>query len=50
MSKVKITVIKRFSPEDVFGSKEKIPSDKLTTACTKVKEGQEFVVENLEKQ
>ena len=49
MVKLKITVIKNFSPEDVFGSKEKVPSDKITTACTTVKEGQEFVVEKLEK-
>ncbi len=49
MVKVKITVIKNFSPEDVFGEKEKIPSDQITTPCTTVKEGQEFVVEKIDK-
>lgn len=49
MVKVKITVIKTFSPEDVFGEKEKIPSDEITTPCPRVIEGQEFLVENLDK-
>ena len=44
--KIKITVIKNFTPEDVFGHEMKwASSGEVITACTTLKEGQEFVVE-----
>jgi len=33
MSKIKITVIKRFSPEDVFGHEYKTPDGKVIEKC-----------------
>ncbi|MFX1378670.1 MAG: TIGR04076 family protein [Promethearchaeota archaeon] len=44
MTKIKITVIKRFSPEDVFGHQYKTPSGRIVEKCP-LKEGQEWIVE-----
>ncbi|MHA2357179.1 MAG: TIGR04076 family protein [Candidatus Heimdallarchaeaceae archaeon] len=49
MSKVKITVLKNLSPEEVFGHELKSPSGDIIKACTSFKEGEEFMVENLKK-
>lgn len=50
MAKIKITVIKRFNPEDVFGKEGySTPNGKKVTACTAFEDGQEFIVENLKK-
>jgi uncharacterized repeat protein (TIGR04076 family) len=50
MTKVKIEVIKRFSPEDVFGldHNQRNLSGNLITKCHKLKEGEHFLVENIE--
>ncbi|HUT82693.1 MAG TPA: TIGR04076 family protein [Candidatus Bathyarchaeia archaeon] len=49
MTKVKITVMKLFGPEDVFGSNHDIRnlSGKLMTKCDLFKEGDEFIVETV---
>ena len=47
MAKIKISVIKTFSPEDVFGGKVTRPNESSAlTPCTKVREGQEFIVDD----
>ena len=49
MSKVKITIIKKFSPIDVFGHEVYSTSGTKITTCGTFEEGQEFVVEHIEK-
>jgi uncharacterized repeat protein (TIGR04076 family) len=50
MTKVKIEVIKRFSPEDVFGvnHNQRTLSGKPITVCNKLREGDEFIVDDIE--
>lgn len=50
LTKVKIEVVKRFGPEDVFGPDHGIHtlSGNPITKCTKLKEGDTFIVENIE--
>ena len=46
LSNVKITVLRRFHPSEVF---DKSPvTSHAREACTLLKDGQEFIVENLE--
>ena len=45
MPKIKITVIKRFSPEDVFGHEYKTPTGKVVEKCH-FEDGQKRVSEN----
>ena len=48
MAKIKITVLKRFKPEDVFGDVGySTPNGKKVTACTAFKDGQEFITRNV---
>ena len=49
MSKVKITVIKKFSPIDVFGHEIYSTSGTQITQCKAFDEGQEFIVNHIEK-
>ncbi len=49
MVKIKISVIRRFSPEEVFGQEMKTPTGKVITVCSSFEEGQEFIVEDLNK-
>ena len=49
MSKIKISVIKRFSPVDVFGHEMRSPSGKDITVCQSFEDNQEFYVNDLEK-
>lgn len=46
MTKIKITVIKRFSPQDVFGHEYKTPTGKKVEKCSVFEEGQEWISEN----
>lgn len=46
MGKIKISVIKRFSPEDVFGHEYKTPNDRKVEKCSVFEEGQEWISEN----
>ncbi len=46
MEKVKITVIKRFSPEDVFGKSMYEPNGEMIPPCDILKDGQEFLMDN----
>jgi len=46
MVKIKISVIKRFSPEDVFGHEYKTPIDRKVEKCSFFEEGQEWISEN----
>lgn len=45
MTKIKISVIKRFSPEDVFGHEYKTPTGKVVEKCS-YDDGQEWISEN----
>lgn len=45
MPKIKITVIKRFSPEDVFGHEYKTPTGKVVERCH-FEDDQEWISEN----
>lgn len=50
MAKVKITVIKRTKPEEIFGEVGySTPEGKKITECTAFEDGQEFIVEGLNK-
>ena len=50
MTKVKITVVKRFGPEDVFGPdhNQHTLSGRPITKCHKLREGDAFIVDNIE--
>ena len=50
MTKVKIEVVKRFSPEDVFGPdhNQHTLSGNPIAKCHKLVEGDEFIVDNIE--
>jgi len=45
MPKIKISIIKRFSPEDVFGHEYKTPTGKVVEKCH-FKDGQEWISED----
>lgn len=49
MSKIRVTVIRKFSPKDVFGH-EIIdpPSGQVARICSEFEQGQEFIVEGLQ--
>ena len=49
MTKIKISVIKRFSPIDVFRCEMKTPSGKEISACQSFKDKQEFYSTDLKK-
>ncbi|NHJ01885.1 MAG: TIGR04076 family protein [Candidatus Heimdallarchaeota archaeon] len=50
MDKIKISVIKKFSPKDVVGHDLFAPcSGQIVTICSIFEEGQEFLVEGLKK-
>ena len=50
MTKVKITVIKRFGPEDVFGPGHNLKtlSGRPITKCSMFEEGTDFIVDDIE--
>jgi len=48
MAKVKVSVLRRFEPSEVFKKSPATPVRSLT-ACDLFKDGQEFIVESLEK-
>jgi uncharacterized repeat protein (TIGR04076 family) len=48
--KVKITVMKTFSPEDVFGHELKLPSGQKINKCGLFNEGDEFIIESVMQQ
>jgi uncharacterized repeat protein (TIGR04076 family) len=45
--KVKITVLKRFSPSEVFSKSPVTPVEPMN-ACERLKDGQEFIVDDLQ--
>jgi uncharacterized repeat protein (TIGR04076 family) len=47
MPKMKITVIKRFHPKDVFDKDYVTPKGKTATECQSFKDGQEFHLDKL---
>lgn len=49
LKKVKITVIKRISPQAVWGKEVKTPDGKVWTPCTVFEDGKEFIADKLEK-
>ncbi|MFX1253294.1 MAG: TIGR04076 family protein [Promethearchaeota archaeon] len=44
---VKITVIKRFSPEDVFGHEMSYPEGRKMAQCPNFEDGQEIMIETI---
>ncbi|MHA2255851.1 MAG: TIGR04076 family protein [Candidatus Heimdallarchaeaceae archaeon] len=49
MKKVKVTVIKKFDPKEVFGHEITYPRGDVVPTCYVFEEGEEFIVEQLEK-
>jgi uncharacterized repeat protein (TIGR04076 family) len=49
MSKLKITVLKKFNPKDVFGHDCINPRREVVATCYVFDEGEEFILDNLEK-
>ena len=49
MTKIKITVVKKFNPKDVFGHDITFPIGEIVPTCYIFDEGEEFIIENLEK-
>lgn len=47
MPKMKITVIKRFHPKDVFGKDYVTPTGKTAPQCQTFTDGQEFTIDKL---
>lgn len=47
MTKIKITVIKKFNPKDVFGHDITSPRGDIVPTCYVFDEGEEFIIENL---
>lgn len=49
MTTIKITVIKKFNPKDVFDHEVRNSRGEIVPTCYVFNEGEEFIVENLEK-
>ena len=49
MANIRITVLKKFNPKDVFGHEITYPRGEIVPTCYVFEEGEEFVIENLEK-
>ena len=49
MTKLKITVLKKFNPKDVFGRDYINPRGEIVPTCYVFDEGEEFIIENLER-
>ena len=47
MSKIKVTVIKMLSPDQIFDEPIKHPSGDVVKTCTAFKEGDEFLIEEI---
>jgi uncharacterized repeat protein (TIGR04076 family) len=47
MSSVKITVIKRFSPEEVFNEQMTFPDGRIIPRCPVFEDGQEIIIESI---
>jgi uncharacterized repeat protein (TIGR04076 family) len=45
--KIKITVFKRFIPEEIFGKEMFKPDGRKIVACSVFKEGQEIIIEDI---
>ena len=48
--KVKVTVMKTFSPEDVFGHELHLPSGQKISKCSLFNEGDEFIIDSVMQQ
>ncbi|UCH05886.1 MAG: TIGR04076 family protein [Candidatus Thorarchaeota archaeon] len=48
--KVKVTVMKTFSPEDVFGHELHLPSGQKINKCSLFNEGDEFIIDSVMQQ
>ena len=49
MAKIRITVVKKFSPKDVFGHDITYPRGDVVPTCYVFDEGEELIIENIEK-
>ena len=46
MTKIKVTVIKKFNPKDVFGHEISFPRGEIVPTCYVFEEWEEFIIEN----
>jgi len=49
MAKIRISVVKKFNPKDVFGHEITYPRGDIVPTCYVFDEGEEFIIDNLEK-
>lgn len=49
MTKIKVTVLKNLNPKEVFGKEIYYPDGKVVQTCSAFKEGDEFLIENMNK-
>ncbi|NHJ01886.1 MAG: TIGR04076 family protein [Candidatus Heimdallarchaeota archaeon] len=49
VTKLKVSVVRRFKPEEVFGQEMTSPSGKVISVCSLFEDGQEFLVEEMKK-
>ncbi|MFX1379436.1 MAG: TIGR04076 family protein [Promethearchaeota archaeon] len=49
MTKIKVTIVKKFNPKDVFGHEIINSRGEIIPACYVFEEREEFIIENLEK-
>ncbi|MFX1416039.1 MAG: TIGR04076 family protein [Promethearchaeota archaeon] len=49
MTRIRVTVLRKFSPVDVFGHEIRYPRGEIVPTCYVFDEGEEFIIDNLEK-
>ncbi|MFW9964401.1 MAG: TIGR04076 family protein [Candidatus Sifarchaeia archaeon] len=49
MARIRVTVLKKFNPKDVFGHDYVNPRGEIVPACYVFDEGEEFLIDNLKK-
>ncbi|MFX0074310.1 MAG: TIGR04076 family protein [Candidatus Hermodarchaeota archaeon] len=49
MKRIKVTVVKKFNPKDVFGHEITFHRGEIVPTCYVFEEGEEFIIENLQK-
>jgi uncharacterized repeat protein (TIGR04076 family) len=49
LAKIRVTVLKKFNPKEVFGHDITYPRGDIVPTCHVFEEGEEFIVENVEK-
>ena len=49
MAKIRLSIVKKFNPKDVFGHEITYPRGDIVPTCYVFDEGEEFIIDNLEK-